>query len=153
LVLVTTKKESGAMSRSGYEDECDYGWQTIMWRGAVASAVRGRRGQAFLKEMLAALDALPEKKLISCNLETDEGTVCAIGAVGKARGIAMWAIDPEDRENVADVFGIAEALAAEIVYENDEATAYWREETPEARFDRMRRWVVTQIKETPDAQT
>jgi hypothetical protein len=37
------------MSRSGYSD--DYGddepWQLIMWRGAVASAFRGRRGQPF----------------------------------------------------------------------------------------------------------
>jgi hypothetical protein len=33
------------------------------------------------------------------------------------------------------------------MYENDEAAVYWREETPEVRFDRMRRWVASQIKE------
>jgi len=31
------------MSRSGYSDDFgnDYQWQQIMWRGAVASAIRG----------------------------------------------------------------------------------------------------------------
>lgn len=35
------------MSRSGYTDDCD-GWQLIMYRGAVASAIRGARGQRLL---------------------------------------------------------------------------------------------------------
>ena len=69
------------MSRSGYSDECD-GWDLIRWRGAVASAIRGQRGQAFLREMLSALDAMPEKRLISEELERD-GEVCAMGAVGQ----------------------------------------------------------------------
>jgi hypothetical protein len=139
------------MSRSGYADSDDYDdhWATIMWRGAVASAIRGARGQAFLKEMLTALDALPERKLVANDLETKDGDVCAIGAVGKARGIDMASIDPEEREEVAHAFKIAPALAAEIMYENDEAVAYWREETPEVRFDRMRRWIVSLIKDEP----
>lgn len=69
------------MSRSGYTEDCD-GWQLIMWRGAVASALRGKRGQAFLKEMLAAFDALPEKKLTQNTLEKD-GAVCALGRSAK----------------------------------------------------------------------
>ena len=97
--------------------------------------------QAFLKEMLAAMDALPEQKLISHELE-ENGSVCAIGAVGKARGIDMSRIDPEDRETVAHKFGIAGALTAEIVYTNDE---YYRYETPEERFTRMRKWIESLI--------
>ena len=111
----------------------------------MASAFRGRRGQAFLKEMLAALDALPEKKLIAGELiEPDTGEVCAIGAVGKARGIDMLGIDPEDAEKVSGTFGIAEAMARELVFENDDE---WRSntETPEARFARMRQWIASQI--------
>ena len=46
------------MSRSGYGDDIGQ-WDLIRWRGAVQSAMCGKRGQAFLKEMLAALDALP----------------------------------------------------------------------------------------------
>jgi hypothetical protein len=131
------------MSRSGYDDGCDDSWSLIRWRGAVASALRGKRGQEFLKEMLAALDALPEHKLIREDLAVGDA-VCAIGAVGKARGIDMSNIDPEDRESVGAAFGISPAMAAEIVYMNDD---WWnaRKESPEDRFTRMRGWVAGQI--------
>lgn len=131
------------MSRSGYSDDCDNDWQAIMWRGAVASALRGKRGQSFLKEMLAALDAMPEKKLIAHELE-QEGAVCAIGAVGKNRGIDMSELDPEDYQGVANKFGISRALAQEIVFMNDEAS--YTAETPERRFERMREWVESEIR-------
>jgi hypothetical protein len=131
------------MSRSGYVDDWDYDqWSQIMYRGAVASAIRGRRGQAFLKEMLAAMDALPEKKLIAHELE-QEGAVCAIGSVGKARGIDMKDIDPEDSAKVSSIFGIAESMAREIVFMNDEANHV---DTPERRFDRMYQWIKDQIR-------
>ena len=133
------------MSRSGYGEDCEQ-WDLIRWRGAVASAIRGKRGQAFLREMLAALDAMPEKRLIGHTLECD-GDVCALGSVGRARGIAMSELDPEDRRNVAHVFGIAPAMAAEIVFENDEGCGYWHLEDWEERWHRMRAWVVSNLKE------
>ena len=133
------------MSRSGYSDDFEQ-WDFIRWRGAVASAVRGKRGQAFLKEMLAALDALPEKQLIANELET-EGAVCAIGAVGKVRGIDMSKIDPEDRETVASTFGIPLALASEIFFANDEGAGYLSmKEAPEVRFTRMRAWIESLVR-------
>lgn len=123
------------MSRSGYDDCCD-GWQLIRWRGAVASAIKGKRGQEFLYEMLQALAALPERKLIAGELEED-GAVCALGAVGKARGLDMSGLDPYDRETVAAFFGIPHALACEIMWENDDL----RGQSPEARFMSMRWWI------------
>ncbi|KGC50992.1 hypothetical protein DO66_5867 [Burkholderia pseudomallei] len=36
------------MSRSGYSDDCG-GWSLIRWRGAVNSAIKGARGQKFLR--------------------------------------------------------------------------------------------------------
>ena len=73
------------MSRSGYYDDGgDDLWALICWRGAVKSALRGARGQAFLREMAAALDMMPVKQLIRHELIKD-GSVCAIGAVGRAR--------------------------------------------------------------------
>jgi hypothetical protein len=138
---------SFAMSRSGYSDDIDDNWSWIRWRGYVASAIRGKRGQAFLREMLAAMDALPEKKLIANDLETPDGAVCAIGSVGKARGIDMSALDPEDSSTVARTFGINEKLVQEIVYMNDEAfDNYWCK-TPEERFGKMRAWIVSHIRE------
>lgn len=138
------------MSRSGYSDDCDSNWELIKWRGAVASAIRGRRGQAFLREMLAALDSIPAKRLISHDLVNLQG-VCAFGAVGLSRGLEMPNVDPYDwddgvRNGMARLFGIAPALAAEIMFENDEAGSYWREETPEHRWQRVRAWVEGQIK-------
>jgi hypothetical protein len=131
------------MSRSGYVDDRDDQWRLIMWRGAVASAIKGKRGQAFLKEMLAAMDALPERKLVRNELE-EEGAVCAIGSVGKARGYReMDAWDPEDYERVAKAFGVSEALAREIMFMNDEGGRY--QEADEDRFTRMRKWIVDQI--------
>ena len=109
------------MSRSGYSDDCD-GWALIRWRGAVASAIRGARGQAFIREALAALDALEEKRLASDSLVNFEvGAFCTLGAVGHARGMDLNGIDAEDRRAVAAAFGISEALAAEIMYMNDES--------------------------------
>jgi hypothetical protein len=114
-----------------------------MWRGAVASAIRGKRGQAFLKEMLNALDAMPEHKLIANDLE-NEGAVCALGAVGKARGADMANIDPYDSVTVASLFGVSDALVREIAFVNDEYTC--TNETPEQRYSMMREWVQKQIR-------
>ena len=139
------------MSRSGYTDDCDNDWRWVMWRGAVAQATAGKRGQAFLREMLTALDAMPAKQLIAHDLVVPPPDfippntmplVCAIGAVGLARGVDMTDVDPEDPERVAKMFGIAPALAAEIVYMNDEN--YYR--SAEARWTRVREWVATQIR-------
>lgn len=132
------------MSRSGYSDDLEQ-WDLIRWRGAVASAIKGSRGQAFLRDLLAALESMPEKRLTENALEAD-GEVCAIGSLGRARGIDMTVIDPKEQEEVARAFGIAEALAAEVVYENDEAD--WRE-TPEQRWQRMRAWVANHIRGAP----
>jgi hypothetical protein len=134
------------MSRSGYCEDMDDQWALIRWRGAVDSARRGRRGQAFFRDLVAALDALPEKKLIADSLQEPTGAVCALGALGKAREIDMAPLDPEDPETVAGVFNIASALSREVVWVNDEMGRH--DETPEQRFERVRRWAVRQIAKT-----
>jgi hypothetical protein len=127
------------MSRSGYSDDCDgYG----LWRGTVLSAIRGKRGQAFLQALVDALDALPEKRLITHELAAEEG-VCAIGSVGRLRGVDMDRLDPEDYDAVAKTFGIASPLAREIAYVNDEKTDYM---TPEHRWQYVREWAERQLK-------
>jgi len=142
------------VSRSNYSDDCD-GAELNLWRGAVRSAINGKRGQALLREMLTALDAMPEKRLIATELEEESGEVCALGAVGRVRGVRMDALYPEDSEQVARAFGVADALVREIAFMNDEG-GHWNE-TPEARWTRMRRWVQSQLaqdanrgKEAPD---
>ena len=129
------------MSRSNYSDDADY---PELWRGAIASATKGKRGQKFFRDLLAALDAMPEKVLIAEELIEEDGSVCAMGSLGKVRGIDMSKLDPEDYDGVANTFGIAHCLAQEVAYMNDEWTYG---ETPEARYLRMRKWVQSQIKE------
>jgi hypothetical protein len=130
------------MSRSGYSDYVD-GWALIRWRGAVASALRGKRGQSFLRETLAALDALPKPELIPNNLAA-EGAFCTLGAVGRARGQELNGVDVYDHESVAALFGVPHALACEIMWENDDGGPY-HGETPRARWERMRRWIVAAL--------
>jgi hypothetical protein len=130
------------MSRSGYSDDLDQ-WPLICYRGQVASAVRGRRGQAFLRELLAALDAMPDKRLIAHEL-VENGQVCALGAIGVARGLDLSKTAPENHGWLSQTFDIAEQLVQEIEFENDEAAMY--NETPEHRWMRMRNWVAGQIR-------
>lgn len=150
--------------RSGYSDDCTE-WSLICWRGAVASAIRGRRGQAFLRELLDALDAMPEKRLVANSFATSDGEYCTLGVIGAARGAGLPQFDPEYAEDydpsdlrheAAQKLGIAEALADEIMFENDEGDpAYWspNPETPEQRWVRMRNWVVSKIKEGPSMRS
>lgn len=135
------------MSRSGYSDEVDDQQAFAMYRGRVASATRGKRGQEFFKALAAAMDAMPVKALIANSLENDHGNVCALGALGDARGVDLSAIDPEDAVTVAQVFDIAVCLAREVVYMNDEGYASYFDENPAERWTRMRQWVERQIKQ------
>lgn len=166
------------MSRSGYSD--DYGDDDPLalgrWRAAVRSAMNGKRGQAFLREALDALDAMPEKRLIvgelvvdghQCRLGDSDiivgadelcdkrgnpypmGSCCLLGAVAKARKIDVSDLDPYDIGRVAPRFGIADAMTRELVYWNDECGP--RNETPEQRWQRMRKLLSGCIKEHADA--
>jgi hypothetical protein len=134
------------MSRSGYSEDCE---NLNLWRGAVERAIKGKRGQAFLTEMLAALDALPEKRLFADAL-IEGREVCAVGSVGLLRGLDMSKLDVEDSHTIAKVFGIAPALAAEIAFENDDDFCYGGRTTPEQRFQQMRAWVVKQLGSAAD---
>lgn len=129
------------MSRHSYVDDLDP-LDLGRWRGRVASAIRGKRGQAFLRELIDALDAMPEKRLIRHELVAEDGDVCAMGCVLKKRGTDTREIDPEDPEGVAAAVGLAEVMVREIAYENDDG-GY--KETPEQRWSRMRAWAVKKL--------
>jgi hypothetical protein len=128
------------MSRSGYTDDCE---NVQLWRGAVAQATYGARGQKMLRDLLAALDAMQTKRLIQGTLE-ENGEVCALGSLARIRNIDISHVDEDDRDKMGKLFNIAPALAAEIVYENDEGAR--GVETPEQRWLRVRKWVSEQIK-------
>ena len=114
------------MSRSGYDDAEDhlaYG----RWRQAVNRALHGKRGQAMLSELVQALDEMTDKRLCAGNFATAEGEFCTLGVLGAKRGTKMddlgSAEDECDIKLVGQRFGIAPAMAAEIMYMNDEYAA------------------------------
>lgn len=129
------------MSRSGYSDDFD-GWSLIRWRGQVASAIKGKRGQAFLKELVEALDTIPEKRLIED--EFWNGESCALAAVAVKRGIDVITLDAEDNDRLSDLLNIARPLVMEVEFLNDECGRY--KETPEQRWHRMRAWATSLIR-------
>jgi hypothetical protein len=129
------------MSRSGYDDYDDYDpLATGRYRAQVASAIRGKRGQALLRELLAALDAMADKRLVAGELEAD-GSFCALGVVGHARGLNLANIDTYDVESLGPKFNIAEQLAREIMWVNDEHVSEHRWIEVEI-CGPMRRWDV-----------
>jgi hypothetical protein len=132
------------MSRSGYIDDYDDTGRAGLYRANVIRAILGKRGQAFLREMAAALDAMSVRELVADEVVRDSEHVCAMGSVALARKLDVSDLDVEDAMSIGSTFGIAEALAREIAYENDECGP-WKE-TPAQRWARMRRWVADQLK-------
>ena len=135
------------MSRSGYSDDCA---NRELYRGNVDRAIAGARGQAFLKQLIAVLDAMPVKELISGEFVSDNGC-CALGAICKARGIDTSDIDVETppwehQHLLVKRLNIAECMVAEIEWENDENGPYHGPETPADRWKRMRAWAVSHLK-------
>lgn len=127
------------MSRLYCDEDAD-NWSVIRWHGAVRSAMRGARGQAFLRELAAALDAMPVRELIANQFLDDNGCACALGVAGAARGLDMRAMDAGDAANVLQ---IAYSMACEIMRHNDEDGPF--DERPHARWARVRAWVRANI--------
>ena len=137
------------MSRSGYSDDID-NWQMIKWRGIITSATRGKRGQQFFRSLVNALDAMPDKQLVTSELKNESGCMCTLGALGAHQGLDLDSLDTYDHEALGQAFNIAEQLAREVMYENDDPRVVedggtWRRETPQDRWLRMRRWAESQI--------
>lgn len=140
------------MSRSNYSDDCE---NLELWRANVERTIQGKRGQALLKELEAALVALPDKALITEDMARPENdSVCALGAVALKRGIEKGKDRltvlkeiaekfPEgcEAEELADEFSISSMLAREITYVNDEMAPT----KPQERYEYVLNWVREQI--------
>lgn len=142
-----------------------------LYRGRVASATRGRRGQRFFRELLAALEAMPVKELQAATFDEGpitggdvvvDGGVCALGALARAKSIDITDADPDDdqvAEELAVKFDIADCLSREVIWANDEWDSGYRRvrdytgeylgfrrDTPAERWHRMHEWVAKKIK-------
>lgn len=146
------------MSRSGYSEDGDYDTlQAGRWNAQVASALRGARGQKFLRDLVAALDAMPVKELVSGALETEEGAVCALGCLGRAKGVPLQGLaseewDDSDWDKLSATFNIAPQLAREVMYINDDHDSYYQPVQPDnaRRWRDVRDWAAKNIRLTPE---
>lgn len=151
------------------EGDYDHPGQWALWEQALYRAVNGQKGQQVLRDMEAALLALPEPKLIEAGLSDGKG-VCAVGAFVAQRRVEAG----EDREAVLEglkrkggwsdryqIFkgweteqgtidqaraqGMQLSIACAVAGEND-----WHYGiTDEEWYDRMLKWVRERIIEVP----
>jgi len=133
----------------------DYGfepWMEGQQAGAQQSAIRGRRGQQLLRDLVAGLDALPAPELSAGALEDEAtGCCCAFGAVRRYRGAAAVPLyfDPMEKDldppHYAEPFDVAPALAWAVVEVNE----WWSTNNDEAarrqRWQRVRDWAVGRL--------
>jgi hypothetical protein len=137
---------------SRYCDSDDYDWEPWMEgqaAGAMRSAIRGRRGQRLLHDLIAGLDALPVPELAAGALEDpDTGCVCALGAVRLQRGpeAVPLRLDPSDPDldwrELAEPFDISETLANAVVSQNEYASERNDEQSRRRRWLSVRAWAV-----------
>jgi hypothetical protein len=149
--LVIRESRNHKMSRSGYSDDCDDYGQANLYRYAVTRGLAGPRGQGLLREMVAALDAMPVREL-AAEVFVNGDTMCAMGAVARARGVpahALAQLDEHDPDSVGTLLGIPESLAREIAYENDEAIGGDESD----RWHHMRSWAAANIVERKPTPT
>ena len=133
------------MSRSLYSDDGEF---LDLYRQAVESAIKGKRGQRFLRKLGDALDAMPVKRLITDELVTADGEVCALGCLGLAQNLPMVGVNPEAHGLLSRIFNVAPSLIREVEFENDDHD-HWSDasDNPEVRWYRMRRWVTSNLTE------
>lgn len=145
------------------DDGDETGLTPEMWWHNIDLAIKGKRGQKALRELLQALEAVPGHVLVRDYLADDErGVACAVGAyaaykriaTGKANswGEALHALrqqygyEPDGYE--MGVIGKAETgmtttLAQHLAYQNDEG--HWRAKTPEELWQVTYDWVKSQL--------
>lgn len=129
-----------------------------LWYSNFRRTLKSQRGQKILRELEAALLALPEHRLIEGDV-CDGKDVCAVGALGVARRVQAGASIEQALEFVrgyageSSIFGtayygrdlgMAWTMAWEIAVKNDEDFGHL---TPEQRWEAMLAWVRSQIKQ------
>ncbi len=154
--------------RLNYSEEEDRPGQFALWEANCRRSMRGKRGQQALRELEAALLALPEKRLIHNSLTDDDGGVCAIACYAKHKGVDLSRYDPEDESDQVGIdAGMPRLVSWAVVALNDlTLDTVWevaegplgrwdatykggipliRDMTPEERYERVLAWVRKQL--------
>jgi hypothetical protein len=139
------------VSRISYSDEEDFAGQFELWQANCQRSLSGKRGQAALLELEAALLALPSKRLIANDLEDEEGEVCAIGALARHKNIKPQHDPDGEMAEIGEECGMPRPVAWKVVEMNDLQFDYrWSESgmtpyTAEERYAAMLAWVQKQL--------
>ncbi len=135
------------MSRSFSDDfEEEFPNEYAFFEKRLETSLAGKRGQNFLKELAAEMDAMPVKELVKGDLVTKDGACCALGVVCKSRKINVEKLDPDEHLDVANVLDISLPMAGRIAWLNDDDV----DQNDADRWKRMRKWVSEQIQVTDD---
>jgi hypothetical protein len=136
--------------RISYTDQEYFPGQFGLWQGNCNRSLMGRGGQKSLRELEAALLALPDKRLVSGEFDNGED-VCAIGALARHRRIVPKSDPESEMEEVGVECGMPRLVAWKVVevndtyfdfrYEGGERVAY----TPEERYSKVLEWVQLQL--------
>jgi len=104
-------------------------------------SINSKRGQAFLRELILALNALPEKILIYGDFENSDG-YCVMGACLKYRNLNVREID-DSNEGLGSIFNIHTEFIEKVIDVNDSPRII---ETQTKRWHRVRDWAVSNLK-------
>lgn len=150
------------MSRVYYSDDEEFPGEFNLQEANTNRSMRGKQGQAVLREMEAALVALPRKRLIQGAVACD-GDVCAVGAVlavrkATAEGVSVeeatarlgvelgerWEQEDDDTQQRGEDAGMPRLVAWRLVALNDVDFGdeyIGRAITPEQRYEKVLAWV------------
>jgi len=147
------------------------GWEDnpagYLWGSWLERATRSKRGQAALREFIAALDAMPVRALGCDNLVSEDGMACSLGVIHLYRRtktelnpLRRWLKYQRELAELRDEYqdydgditnsaqfgkedlGLAWTMAWDMAEEND-IRGY--AEKPEHRWARMRAWAERQL--------
>jgi hypothetical protein len=135
------------MSRSGYNDDCDDYRLINLYTGTLARSIRGRRGQALLRDIAVHMDAMTVKTLEHGILVAKDGIgCCALGAAALRRGVDVSDVSDDCPHEVGKALNVTHHLAAEVAEINDLGG---KGETGRDRWTRVRKWVADHLSEEP----
>lgn len=119
------------------------------WDHNLHQTIRGKKGQALLRDLERALVEMPEKRLIADDLVSETGECCTVGALcayrkSKAEGLsfrqAALALPNIDTQELGEREGLSSPLAWFLVYQNDDSYEFGRL-SPEDRYTQVLAWV------------
>jgi len=154
--------------RLNYCDDEDFPGQFMLWQANCHRSVNGKKGQAFLRRVEAALLAMPEKRLIREAIVEADGDVCALGSVAVHEGKEVSPELDYDPEDFGMKLGAPRLVAWRLVEINDIQCDYDYltaqgplpinrggfsgagysvrvNVTPEERYERVLAWVRSQL--------